>query len=115
MPYILPRMVRIACDVLEILDKAEADIRVTAAYLAVESGYNYYEIAPILSVLRNAGVVTGKTGCKGGYERTKHLTVLELARQFSVRFQAAAGPPVPLTKSGKVQMAILNVLDKIET
>lgn len=113
MPYILPKMVSIACEILEILDAVESTGHVPAAYLMAELSRGYYEIAPTLNVLRNTGVITGKTGLHGGYKRAKHLSVRELGTIFSVRFLPPDNPPFP-TKADIIQVEVLELLDKIK-
>lgn len=112
MPYILPKMVCIACDILEVLDATETEY-VTSTRFMEESGRSYFELAPVLNILRNAGIVKGKTGFRGGYRRAKHLTVLELGKIFSVRFLRPDKPFAEFTKADEIQTAMLDELDEI--
>lgn len=114
MLYILTMHINIAIDALEVIDNTLTEGYVPARHLVEQTGYGPAMLPCVLSELSRAGVLTSKTGPRGGYKRARTLSARELAQIFSTRFGWPDKPADELTKADRIQRTLLGILAKIK-
>ncbi len=114
MLYVLTMDINVAVDVLEVIDNTLTDGYVPGRHIVEQTGYSYSTAALALGRLTHAGVLTSKTGPRGGYKRAKTLSAKELAGIFSTRMGWPDKPDDELTKADRIQRTLVAILAKIK-